>query len=93
MSKFNTKQHIKVELHLDNPDLTAAESKATYEEIKAYVLEKHVLKVSSLYISQVKRKCGIIECKNYNKPKSGKCETTEMSTGKGSGDHGGIEVF
>ena len=59
MSKLNTKQHIEVELNLDELDLTSAESKATYDEIKAYVLEKHGLKVSSLYISQVKRKCGL----------------------------------
>lgn len=43
---------------------------ATYEQIKEYVLEHTGLKVSSLYISQVKRKCGIIERDNYNKPKS-----------------------
>lgn len=51
-------------------DLTAAESKATYEEIKDYVLEHTGLKVSSLYIGQVKEKCGIKERENYNKPKS-----------------------
>ena len=51
-------------------DLTAAESKATYEEIKDYVLEHTGLKVSSLYIAQVKEKCGIIERANYNLPKS-----------------------
>lgn len=51
-------------------DLTAAESKATYEEIKAYALERSGMKVSSLYIAQVKQKCGIIERENYNKPKS-----------------------
>lgn len=55
---------------MDELDLTAAESKATYEGIKAYVLEKFGLKVSSLYISQVKRKCGIIERANYNLPKA-----------------------
>ena len=70
MSKLNTKQYIEVELNLDELDLTAAESKATYEEIKAYVLEHTGLKVSSLYIAQVKQKCGIIERENYNKPKS-----------------------
>ena len=43
---------------------------ATYEQIKAYVLEHTGLKVSSLYISQVKWKCNIIERENYNKPKS-----------------------
>ena len=70
LSKLNTKQHIEVELNLDELDLTAAESKATYEEIKAYVLERSGMKVSSLYIAQVKQKCGIIERENYNKPKS-----------------------
>ena len=66
LSKLNAKQHIEVELNLDELDLTAAESKATYDEIKAYVLEKHGLKVSSLYISQVKRKCGLDVGQNYN---------------------------
>ena len=51
---------------MDELDWTAAESKATYEEIKDYVLEHTGLKVSSLYIAQVKEKCGIIE----NLPKS-----------------------
>ena len=66
LSKLNAKQHIEVELNLDELDLTAAESKATYDEIKAYVLEKYGLKVSSLYISQVKRKCGLDVGPNYN---------------------------
>lgn len=64
------KQHIEINLDMDELDLTAAESKATYEEIKNYVLEHSGLKVSSLYIAQVKQKCGIIERDNYNKPKS-----------------------
>ena len=51
--------------------MTAAESKATYEEIKAYVAEHNDgMKVSNLYIAQVKAKYGIIERENYNKPKS-----------------------
>ena len=66
LSKLSTKQHIEVELNLDELDLTSAESKATYDEIKAYVLEKHGLKVSSLYISQVKRKCELDVGQNYN---------------------------
>ena len=70
LSKLNTKQHIEVELNLDELDLTAAESKATYEEIREYVLEHTGLKVSHLYIAQVKQKYGIIERENYNKPKS-----------------------
>ena len=70
LSKLNVDHHIEVELNLDEMDLTAAESKATYEEIKAYVKEQTGLSVSSLYIAQVKRKCGIIERVNYNQPKS-----------------------
>ena len=66
LSKLNAKQHIEVEIKTDELDLTAAESKATYDEIKGYVLEKHELKVSSLYISQVKRKCGLDVGQNYN---------------------------
>ena len=50
--------------------VTTHEKKATYQEIKDYVLEHSGLKVSSLYIAQVKQKCGIIERENYNKPKS-----------------------
>ncbi len=70
LSKLHADQHIEVELQMDELDLTAAESKATYEEIKGYVLEHTGLKVSSLYIAQVKEKCGIIERVNYNQPKS-----------------------
>ena len=54
---------------MDELDLTTAESKATYEEIREYVLEHTGLKVSHLYIAQVKQKYGIIERENYNKPK------------------------
>ena len=70
LSKLNVDHHIEVELNLDEMDLTAAESKATYEEIKAYVKEQTGLSVSSLYMAQVKRKCGIIEKVNHNQPKS-----------------------
>ncbi|MCI9080299.1 MAG: RNA methyltransferase [Lachnospiraceae bacterium] len=70
LSKLNVEHHIEVELTMDELDLTAAESKATYEEIKGYVLEHTGLKVSNLYIAQIKQKCGIIERANYNLPKS-----------------------
>ena len=60
---------IEVEIELDELDLTSAESKATYAEIKEYVLKEHGLKVSNLYISQVKRKCGIEVGENYHLPK------------------------
>ena len=66
MSKLNSKEHIEVELDMDELDLTTVESKATYEEIKEYVPEKYGLKVSSLYISQIKRKCGLDIGQNYN---------------------------
>ncbi len=70
LSKLNVEHHIEVEMNLDEMDLTAVESKATYEEIREYVLKHSGLKVSNLYIAQVKRKCGIIERGNYNLPKS-----------------------
>lgn len=60
-------------LDMDELDITAAESKATYEEIKAYVAEHNDgMKVSNLYIAQIKQKHGIIERENYHKPKSEK---------------------
>ena len=82
LSKLNAKQHIEVELNLDELDLTAAESKATYEEIKEYVLEKHGLKVSSLYISQVKRKCGLDVGKNYNLSKKADAKVPQCPSEK-----------
>lgn len=70
LSQQKPDDRIEVEIELDELDLTSAESKATYAEIKDYVLKEHRLKVSSLYISQVKRKCGIEVGENYNLPKS-----------------------
>ena len=72
LSKLHeAKHHVNVRLDMDELDLTFAESKATYEEIKAYVAEHNDgMKVSNLYIAQVKAKYGIIERENYNKPKS-----------------------
>ena len=70
LSKLHTKQHIEVEIHTDELDLTSAESKATYAGLKQYVLDKYGLKVSSLNIAQIKAKCGIIKHENYNKAKN-----------------------
>lgn len=70
LSKLQSKEHIEIEVKMDELDLTSAESKATYEEIREYVFEHTGLKVSHLYIAQVKQKYGIIERENYNKPKS-----------------------
>ena len=61
---------IEIDLDLDELDATAAETKATYEEIKAYVWEKYHLKVSNLYVSKIKRKCGLEVGQNYNLSKS-----------------------
>ena len=69
MSKLNVDKHISVEVELDELDLTSAESKATYAQIKGYILEKLGLKVSALYIAQIKKKCGIELRENYNKSK------------------------
>ena len=70
LSKLQSKEHIEIEVKMDEMDLTSAESKATYKEIREYVFEHTGLKVSHLYIAQVKQKYGIIERENYNKPKS-----------------------
>ena len=59
LSQQKPDDRIEVEIELDELDLTSAESKATYEEIKEYVLKEHGLKVSNLHISQVKGTCGI----------------------------------
>lgn len=69
MSKLNVDKHISVEVELDELDLTSAESKATYEQIKEYVLNKFGFKVSTLYIAQTKRKFGIEVKEHYNKSK------------------------
>ena len=61
---------IEIDLDLDELDATSAETKATYKEIKDYVLKEFGLKVSNLYISQIKRKCGIEVGENYNLPKT-----------------------
>ena len=71
LSKLSdVKDNIEVTVDMDEMDATSAESKATYEEIKNYVLKIYGLKVSNLYISQIKRKCGIEVGENYNLPKS-----------------------
>lgn len=73
---------VEVDLDLDELDVTAAELKATYPEIKAYVLDHYGLKVSSLYIAQVKRKCGLDVGERYNLPKPGGRPQPQVSMGK-----------
>ena len=72
LSKLDVDKHIDVEIKLDELDLTSAESKASYAQIKKYILEKFDLKVSTLYIAQIKKKCGIVLRENYNKSKKEK---------------------
>ncbi len=60
-------EYLKVSLDLDELDITASESEATYKEIKEYIFNKYGVKVSTLYISQIKRKNGIEMRDNYNK--------------------------
>ena len=61
---------IRVEFTLEDMDMSEFQDGATYPQIKEYVLEHTGLKVPNLYISQIKRKCGIEVGKNYNLPKS-----------------------
>ena len=70
LSQQKPDRYVRVGIDLDEMDVTPAESKASYQEIKAYVLEHTGLKVSCLYIAQVKAKHGIIERDCYNKPKT-----------------------
>ena len=71
LSQRKADDYVEVELELDELDVTSAESKATYKEIKKYVAEHNEgMKVSNLYIAQVKRKCGIEVGENLNLTKS-----------------------
>ena len=68
--RLGDSRKVKVDFSLENMDLSEFKGKATYEQIKAYVLEKTGLKVSSLYIAQIKKKCGLDVGENFNLPKS-----------------------
>ncbi|CND82899.1 23S rRNA (uracil(1939)-C(5))-methyltransferase RlmD [Streptococcus agalactiae] len=72
LSKLDVDKHINIEIELDELDLTSAESKATYAQIKEYVWNKFGLKVPTLYIAQIKKKCGIKLREHYNKSKKEK---------------------
>ena len=79
LSKLSeVKNHISVKVDMNEMDLTAAESKATYQEIKEWVKEKYGFHVSHLNIAKTKRKCGIIERQNYNLPKSEDSRSPEI---------------
>lgn len=66
LSKLNTEHHLDIEIAEDELSEIDFSKDATYREIKKYVLDKYGLKVSSLYIAQIKRKHGLIERENYN---------------------------
>lgn len=70
LTKLHVERHIEVDVSMDELDVTAAKSKATYDQIRDYVWEHYQLKVSNLYIAQVKQKYGIIERENYHKAKN-----------------------
>ncbi len=67
--KISTKDYVTVEVRPEELELGSLKTHGTYEEIKSYVLHKHGLKISTLNISQVKRKCGLDVGESYNKPK------------------------
>ncbi len=66
LSQQKADDYIEIELDLEELDLTSAESKASYREIKDYIFNKYNTKVSTLYIAQIKRKCGLELGINYN---------------------------
>ena len=68
--KISTKDYVTVEVRPEELELGSLKTHGTYEEIKSYVLHKHGLKISTLNISQVKRKCGLDVGEAYYKPKS-----------------------
>ena len=84
---------IEIDLDLNELDATSAELKATYQEIKDYVLKEFGLKVSSLYISQVKRKCGIEVGENYNLPKSENARVPQCPKEKEEAIKAALEYF
>lgn len=78
----NPDTYINVKLDLDELDLTSAEAKATYDEIKDYILKEHGVKVSTLYIAQTKRKCGLEVGEHYNKSKKDEAKQAQCPEDK-----------
>ncbi len=95
LSKLHeAKHHVNVRLDMDEMDLTAAESKATYEEIKKYVAEYNDgMKVSNLYIAQVKRKCRIELAENFNIPRSEGAKQPQCPKEKEEAIIGALKAF
>lgn len=93
-NSHEAKHHVSVKLDTDEMDLTAAENKATYEEIKAYVAEHNgEMRVSNLYIAQVKRKYGIELGENHNLPKSEDARQPQCPKEKEDAIMGALKTF
>ena len=73
---------VKVDFSLEDMDLSEFKGKATYEQIKEYVLEETGLKVSSLYIAQIKKKCGLDVGENFNPAKPGNARQPQCTPEK-----------
>lgn len=73
---------VNVDFSLEDMDLSEFKGKATYEQIKAYVLEQTGLKVSSMYIAQIKKKCGLDVGENFNLAKSENTRQPQCTTEK-----------
>ena len=84
---------IRVDFSLEDMDMSGFQKGATYGEIKTYVKEHTGLTVSSLYIAQVKQKCGIIERENYNKPKSEDSRQPQCPPEKEAAIRAALEYF
>lgn len=86
-------QKVRVEFSLEDMDMSGFRKGATYNEIKAYVLEQFGLKVSSLYISQVKRKCGLEAGEDYNLPKKEDAKVPQCPPEKEEAIMGALKYF
>ena len=93
LCKLDVDKHIDVEIKLDEEDVTKAESKGTYENIKEYILGKYGFKVSTLYIAQIKRKCRLEIGENYNKSKKDNQVVPECPKGKEDAIKAALKYF
>lgn len=84
---------VRVEFSLEDMDMSGFQKSVTYDWIKAYVLEKHDLKVSSLYISHVKRKCGLDVGQNYNLSKKEDAKVPKCPPEKEAAIRGALKYF
>lgn len=73
---------VKVDFSLEDMDLSELKGKATYAQIKEYVFNETGLKVSSLYIAQVKKKCGLEVGENFNLPKTENAKQPQVTPEK-----------